>query len=163
MGILPYGLIHTVLNVGSTNPQNQKWSDLLLHHFYLAKQKELLLRSMLHEVLRTMPNGKCWGTSWGMLEYNRWCRLTEKGQTDIVTHLTNIWNKYLKYLQHQKDFFPQNVEVIEIVVSLWKWLMLYQGKLLRSLHSYLTYRCHIHNLSFSLQLENSPMTSSVCS
>jgi hypothetical protein len=55
----------------------------------------------------TMPNRICWGTSWGMLEYKRWCWLTEKGQTDIVTHTTNIWIKYLKYRLRQKDFFPQ--------------------------------------------------------
>ncbi len=60
----------------------------------------------------TMPNGLCWGTSWGMLEYKRWCWLREKGQTDIVTHSANIWNKVIEVSTASKGSFHKRSPVI---------------------------------------------------
>ena len=67
----------------------------LLPHFDLTKQKNCCFVAWVMKCC-TMPNGLCWGTSWGMLEYKWWCLLTEKSQTDIVTYSTNIWNKVFK-------------------------------------------------------------------
>ena len=65
-----------------------------------------------------MPNGQCSGTFLGMLEYKRWCLLTEKGQTDIVTHSTNIWNKASEVSTVSKGFLStQNSFSVEFVVK----------------------------------------------
>jgi hypothetical protein len=40
---------------------------------------------MLHHAF-----GKGVASSWGMPEYLSWCKITKKGQTDIMLHTTNI-------------------------------------------------------------------------
>ncbi len=53
-----------------------------------------------------------------MLEYKRWCLPTEKGQTDIVTHSTNIWNKAFEVSTASKGFFSaQNNFSVQFVVK----------------------------------------------
>jgi len=74
------------------NPPKLELIRSLLPCFSLTKQKNCHCLTWLMKCC-TMPNSPCWDSSWGMLEYKRWCWLTEKGQTDIVTHMTNIWNK----------------------------------------------------------------------
>ncbi len=47
------------------------------------------------------------------LEYKRWCWLTEKGQADIVTHSTNIWNKVFEESTASKGFLSTQILFLE--------------------------------------------------
>ncbi len=107
IGILPCGLGHMVLNVAAPTLQKLELIRSSLPCFGLTKQKNSLCLTWFMKCC-TMPNWTCWDSSWGMLEYKRWCWLTEKGQTDIVTHTTNIWNKVSEANRlRQGHFFPQ--------------------------------------------------------
>ncbi len=104
IGILSNGQLHVGLNVSSTLSWKQEMVPSLSHLFWTDETKNVVSE---HESLSVAsPSAeKMLGHSLSILVYKRWCLLTEKGQSDISTHQTDIWNKVST--PWQKNFSPQ--------------------------------------------------------
>jgi hypothetical protein len=114
IGILPNRQMHVGLNVSSTTSWKQEVMPSLPHLFRTDETKNVVSKHESWSVASPSAE-KMLGYSLGILEKKRWCLLTEKGQSDIVTHQTNIWNKVSTM---PKGFFPTLTMLFSLITIL---------------------------------------------